>query len=178
MKHAMFVLAIVVAAFIVGCQDNNITNPMAANLSSGNQRSKDVTLPIREIPLHGVMHEPSGYNAFTEINGQIAYTTTLISRDPIPPNPQWAVLVTLTVNADLMPWNSNGPVWGVSGSSRDEFALAEDADGAMVLEKSYTLIGRDDGVSLHLRFCISQETVVLSRMWLALPQADQKENGN
>ncbi len=175
MKHAAFVLAIVVAAFLVGCQDNSITNPITEKVSDSMQLSK--TLPVDTIPLNAILREPRGFNAFTEVNGQVAYTITIIPRDPIPPNPQYTVLVTLGLDAELKPFGYEDPVWRISDFSRNELAAVED-DGAMSLEKSYRIEGRNDGVSLHLQFYVTERTVTLARMWLELPKAGHAEDGN
>ncbi len=162
MKHATSILAIVVAAFVVGCQDNNITDPTIDTSSGGKQLSK--ILPVGTIRLNTILHEPRGFNTFTEITGQVEYTTTIVPRDPIPPNPQFAVLVTLALDANLKPFGSEEPVWRVSNSSRDE--LAEN-DGVLFLEKSYKIEGRNDGVSLRMQFQVTEAGVTLARMWLA-----------
>lgn len=178
MKSTMLVLATTVAAFVIGCQDNSITNPVAANPSPGSQFSKNVMLPLREIPLYGVLREPGGFNAFTEIAGKVVYTSTQIPRDPVPPYPQWAMQVALKVNADLMPLNSNGPVWSISSSSVNELALDSEADRSMLLEESFRIDGRSDGVSLHLQLRIDQETIVLTRMWLVASGVAHSENAD
>lgn len=176
MKHAAIILAIVVAAFVVGCQDNNITNPIAGPISAGMQIS--TAHSAGTIPLNTVVREPYGFNAFTEISGQVTYTTEIVPRDPIPPHPQWALVVTLTTDAVAKPFGLEEPVWRIVGSSRDELALTEDGDGTMVCEKSYALVGRNDRVSLHLQFHCTRQTVVLSRMWLAFSADGRHEDDN
>ncbi len=176
MKHVTFVLAMIVSAFVVGCQDNNTTNPIAGPMSGGKQISK--TYSGGTIPLIMVLREPYGFNAFTEVSGQVTYSTSLISRDPVPPFSQWAVEVTLATDAVAKPFGLEEPMWRITGSSHDELLLDEDADGAMVLEKSYVLAGRNDGVFLHLQFQIAQQTVALSRMWLALPADVRQGDSN
>lgn len=175
MKHAACILALVVAAFVVGCQDNSITNPITGKSSAERHFSKANSAGT--IPLNGVLREPGGFNSFTQITGQVVYTTTLIPRDPIPPNPQWAVLVTLAVDAELRPFGLEDPVWHVSNFSRDELAVSED-DGTMFLEKNYRIEGRNDGVSLHLQFYVTETNVSLVRMWLAQSKVAHSSDGN
>ena len=161
MKHATFILAIVVAAFIVGCQDNNIINPTPETPSSSKAASKNPT--ARTIRLDAILRE-GGFNTFTEISGQVEYTTTTLPRDPVPPNPQFGVLVTLALDAKLKPFGSENPVWRVSNSSRDELSYN---DGVILLEKTYKIDGRNDGVSLHVQFQVAEENVKVVGMWLA-----------
>lgn len=171
MKHAAFVLAIVVAAFVVGCQDNSITNPTLETPSSS--KAAPINPIARTIRLNAIVYE--GFNTFTEITGQVEYTTTSLPRDPVPPSPQFGVVVTLALKAELKPFGSEQPVWRVFNSSRDELS---NSDGVMFLEKSYRIEGRDDEVSLHVQFQVTDENVKVLRMWLVPTKLPRSQDGN
>ncbi len=172
MKNITFVLAIAVAAFVVGCQDNSITDPVIEAAAGGNQSAKVSTTST--IRLNHILREV-GFNTFTEITGQVEYTTTIVPRDPIPPSPQFAVVVTLALDAMLRPFGSEQPVWHVSAFSHDELV---ESDGVMLLEKSYRIEGRNDGVSLHMQFQITGETVTLAGVWIAQPKVARAKDTN
>ena len=162
MKCSMFVLALSIAALMVGCQDNSITDPATTATRTDGRLSRNVPgniiLPVNVIPLHGVMTGGSGLNSLIEINGHVNYTTTIIPRDPVPPNPQYAVSVTLSLDASLCPFGLESPLWGVNGVSSDEVAL-EETDGPVILEKTYAIPGWSAGSSLHIRFRVAPNSV-------------------
>ena len=41
-----------------------------------------------------------------------------------------------------------------------------------LLEKTFTIQGRDDGMVLKVRFSVSNDRIELNAMWLALPNAN------
>lgn len=167
MRRTASILAAMVVTVLVGCQENSITDPIAVTASDGPQLSK--TQPASTLDLNAVLREPGNVvNSFIEVTGQVVYTTTLVPLDPIPPNPQYAIRLNMTTDARLMPANSNGPVWSISGSSEDWAAIPE--SGTTFLTKRYQIEGRSDGMNLNLRFRITLASVELSSMWLELPR--------
>ncbi|HCV44007.1 MAG TPA: hypothetical protein DGH68_11025 [Bacteroidetes bacterium] len=167
MKRTASILAILVAAFTIGCQDNTITDPIAATVLEDPLLSK--AQPAKPIALNAVLREPGNVvNSFVEVAGQIGYIATIVPLDPIPPNSQYAVRLNLTADALLRPHNSNGPVWSISGSSEEWGAIPE--SGTVFLTKRYRIEGRNDGMSLNLKFRITLTSVELNSMWLELPR--------
>jgi hypothetical protein len=167
MKSTIFALSLLVAALIVGCQDSTITDPITATASEGTQLSK--TQPVHTLSLNAVLREPGNIlNSFVEINGAVAYQATVVALDPIPPNPQYAVRLNVTADAVLRPYNSNGPVWSISGSSEDWASIPE--SGIAFLTRRYQIEGRSDGMLLNLKFRITLSSVELNSMWLELPR--------
>jgi len=173
MKHAASILAILSATFILGCQENNITDPVMAAPSEGLQLSK--TQPANSLSLDTMLREPGNIvNSYIVVTGQVGYTATVVALDPIPPNPQYAVRLTLTTDALLRPYDSNNPVWSISGASEDWAMIPE--SGTTSLTKRYRLEGRNDGMCLNLRFRITLASVELSSMWLEPPHTARAED--
>ena len=176
MKRSMFVLALLIAALVAGCQENSITDPATpASTTDGRLLRNvpgDIILPINVIALHGVMRGGSGFNSVVEIDGHVNYTTTIIPRDPAPPNPQYTVLVTLSLDASVRPFGLELPVWRVNDVSSDEIAL-EDLDGAVMLEKSYAIPGWSDGSALHIQFQVVSNRVTVTEMRIVVPEVGQ-----
>jgi hypothetical protein len=165
MKSAILVLAIAVAAFFSGCQGNNdILGPSSTEAS---QRAALAKQDRHErIPLVGLLHVPGQYNEFVELDGFAEYDAIVLLRDPIPPNPQFTVLIDLLVNANLRPWGSNGPVWDFSGTSLNEVAPI-DSETAFLTTR-YWVAGLDMWFVLTLR--LTQTCVEIEQMRLELPK--------
>lgn len=167
MKQTASILAILVTSLIMGCQDGSITDPIAMTASEDPRLSK--TQPVKTLVLNAVLREPGNvFNSLVELAGQVGYTATVVLLDPIPPNSQYAVRLNLTADAVLRPYNSNGPVWSISGSSEEWATIPE--SGSTFLTKRYQIEGRDDGMRLNLRFRITLTSVEINGMWLELPR--------
>ena len=171
MKRTASILTILIAAFIVGCQGNNITDPITATASEAQRLSK--AHPANTLPLNAVLREPGNVvNSFVENIGTVAFTATVVPLDPIPPNPQYAVRLNLTAGAEVRPYQVSVPpllpVWYVSGTSDDWVPIPE--SGATSLTKRYQIEGRSDRMILNVRFRITLTSVEVSSMWLELPR--------
>jgi len=86
MKSTMFVLALLFAAVIAGCQDANtiVTAPAGPE-----HLMKPAPVSYRVVPFSGTFQEPGQtLNAFIRVEGEVRYTMTILQRDPIPPAPQ------------------------------------------------------------------------------------------
>ena len=103
--------------------------------------------------------------------------------DPIPPAPQYYVSLSLNVNANLRdPSSPTDPIWAISSKSEDMIYVSE--DGIFLLEKYYTIQGREDGMLLMCKILITTDGVGLNEMWLVVPEENikladlNKSNGN
>lgn len=173
MKRAASILAILVSSLIMGCQNSNIMEPVTAVAPEALQLSK--TQPVNSLALNAVLREPGNIlNSFVEITGVVAYQTTVVTLDPIPPNPQHAVRLNLATDATLRPYNSNDPIWSISGSSEDWMPIPE--SGTAFLTKRYRIEGRSDGMSLNVRFRTTLTSIELTSMWLELPRVLRAAN--
>jgi hypothetical protein len=172
MKGTASILAAIVATVLAGCQENSIIDPIAMTASESPQPSK--TQPVKTITLNAVLREPGNVvNSFVEVAGQVGYIATVVPLDPIPPNFQYAVRLNLTGDAVLRPYNSNGPVWSISGSSEEWGTIPE--SGTVFLTKRYRIEGRNDRMSLNLKFRITLTSIELNSMWLELPRVVRAE---
>lgn len=169
MKLAIFTVILIGALLTGGCQDNSITEPPGTMLSATVPVARN--LPMNSIVLNTVLHEPGiAFNSFVEVTGQIQYSTKVVHLDPVPPNPQSVLVVEMKVQADLKPFEAYGPVWGVFASSEDWVPLAEETDQTASLTKKFAIEGRSDGVTLNMHFQITDNSVVMDRMWLEVPR--------
>jgi hypothetical protein len=177
MKRTASILAAVVATVLVGCQENSITDPVSVGASEALQLSK--TQPVNSLALHAILHQPGNvHNSFVEITGVVAYQTSVVPLDPIPPNPQYAVRLHLTANAEVRPYEPTVPpmlpVWHVSETSEDWVPIPE--SGATFVTKGYQIAGRIDGMLLKVKLQVTLTGVELSSMWLELPRVGRAED--
>lgn len=177
MKHAASSLAILVAAFIIGCQDNNAILNGFSNEEDSGQRNVGKSVLWDRLPIHATLVEPRGdLDPLLQIDGVVDYRILVEQRDPVPPNPQEAAILELRINAHLRPLGSENPVWGVSGSSQDEVPLSGDMN--VLLTKRYTIKVRHDGLTLRITYRITGFGLEVERVWLELPQSDQVGTAN
>lgn len=173
MKSTVVVLAIAIAAFIMGCQDNgNILSPSPIEASQRAELTKRDL--CQRILLAGLLHMPGQFNEFAELDGFVEYATTIIPRDPIPPNPQFTVSIDMLVNGNLRPWGSNGPVWHFSGTQQNE---VEPIDGETAfLTTRYWVTDLNVWFVLMLR--LTETSIEIDQMRLELPKVIRAADTN
>jgi hypothetical protein len=176
MKHTMFVLAIVVTAFVVGCQDNHITGPAPEGQAVVDRLSKNV--PVRVIPINAILREPGQFHSFIQIVGQVSYTAEASQRDPVPPLPQSVLVLSLSLSAELSPFGTEKPLWSIAGSSHDELAISDSHDSPYRLQKTYKIESRNDGMLLEVSFEIGEKDVAVTEMSLQLPKVESQKDAN
>ena len=178
MKNLFVSLLAASVLFVIGCQENSITDPIA------NEPVNKVQSGIPEpyisgiIPLEGVLSDPHHVgNSFYRISGQIEYDYRIFYMDPIPPVPQRYASLYFEANADLQyfctvcQYSEQDNLAGyISDVSEDYVALG--GNYVTLLEKTFPIQGGDDKMVLKARFLVTYNRVELSAMWLALPNAN------
>lgn len=167
MKGLTSVLLLHIAAFIIGCNESgNITSP-----TGNGATSERVAKPIgaRQIPLDLILRLPGEFNSLIQVTGSVEYTITILPRDPIPPNPQFSLLIDLILDAEVRPYGLPGPpAWYVGTSTRDDVLPTGEDGRTGYLTKRYFISGLNRW--LHLSFTLTETDVELSRSWLELPK--------
>lgn len=168
MKRFLLALTFCLVLLLPGCQEYYITDP-----------NQDVSLQKTDVPsinsglilLEGLLEIPNQPNTFLKISGQVKYVHELFYVDPIPPAPQYYVSLILNTNADLTdPSIPKSPVWYISNNSEDIFYVSE--EGIYLLDKIYTIEGREDGLLFYCRFLVTTDGIGLNEMALVLPDGD------
>ena len=73
MKRSMFVLAIVVAVFIAGCQED-ATNPISTSTENSlTIAAKDAEQGVTTLPIGGVVRKPGSPNSLIKVDGQVTF---------------------------------------------------------------------------------------------------------
>ena len=116
-------------------------------------------------------------NSFYIVNGEIQYQYTVQLLDPIPPNPQYVVSLNLTFSAELTYLctvcgenNEETTAGFISSQSSDTVTLTE--NNSYILEKSYLIQGREDGMVIMFRFLVTTEDISLTEVFLVLPESN------
>ena len=87
----------------------------------------------------------------------------MVLLDPAPPAPQYYIDLNLSVRANLTDEGNN--TFRISSTSED--IVYDSGDRINILEKSFPVLGRNDGMVLVCRFNVTTDGVGLSSMWLA-----------
>jgi len=161
MKKLLISLVFYSVLFIIGCQENSITDPVSTESINKNQTTSE-TFTSGVIPLEGLLVVPGGFQSYYSIRGQINYTHELLLIEPIPP--QYYIDLNLSARALLTDEGHNA--FRISSLSEDNFYVSE--DGISMLQKSFPVLGRNDGMVLVCRFLVTTDGIGLSSMWLAL----------
>jgi hypothetical protein len=158
---------------LTGCQDNDITALFTS--FDKEQRETSDTIFRGIIRLDGVLGDPYPVgNSFYRIFGEIEFEMKNIINNPMLITSQRLANIHLITSAEFQ-YNctvcSPSPEDELSGFlsevSDDRVALA--GSSVSLLEKAYTIQGREDGMLLKIRLIVSNSGVELSAMWLALP---------
>ncbi len=161
MKKLLYSLVVFSVLFVIGCQENSITDPVSTESINKNQTTGE-TFTSGEIPLEGLLMIPGGFQSYYTIKGQINYTHELVLLDPMPPAPQYYVDLNLNVRANLTDESHNS--FRISSTSEDNIYVLE--NGRFLLEKSFPVIGRNDGLNLVCSFIVTTGGIGLYSMRL------------
>lgn len=171
MKNLLFTLVSFSVLVFIGCQENSITDPVQ---DTGLQKTDDPSVTSGTITLEGLLEIPNQPNSYLNINGQMGYVHKIELLDPIPPTPQYYISLSLSVNADLIdPFSPTDPVWEITSRSEDMIYVSE--EGIYLLEKSYSIKGREDGLLLLCRFLVTTDGIGLNEMFLVVPEGNSSK---
>jgi hypothetical protein len=172
MKQLLSSLVLFFVLFITGCQENSITDPILnESVQKGQTTGENVI--SGSIPLEGLLLVPGGFQSYFSIRGVINYTHELVLLDPIPPAPQYYINLDLSVSATLIDEQHN--IFRISSQSED--VIYDSGDLTYILEKSFPVFGRNDGLVLVCRFLVTTDGVGLSAKWLGF-NYDHRMNKN
>ena len=160
MKNLLLTLAVLFGLLLIGCQDNSITDPFH---DTELQKDDGPNVNRWTIVLEGILNNPYPVmNSFYKIVGEVEYLQTLQVIDPIPPNPQYMAFIELSISADLIELctERSPPVTDqLSGyivtELTDEILIG--GNDAYLLQKSFTVEGRQDGMVFVLNFGLPQK---------------------
>ena len=180
MKKILLTIVALSVLFVIGCQENTITDPLSTE-SSGIQGVTNVTadknLPQdhQDVPdiirFRNELNSPyMNVGVKFIVDGTIEVDHKVWQLDPIPPNPQYRVTVGLSMDAEM---NSNTGHernrWFIKGNTENTIYFIT-GDEVFTLTKYYTVQGRSDRMQLVCEFEVTLDGVSLKGMELRLPK--------
>lgn len=170
MKKVLFSLFISSVLFLVGCQENSMTNPVSP---LNKNDFTHVTTSQGIIPIDQKIANSVTGNADFILTGKINYTESIFQQ--IGPQvtstlePGFDVITNISIDAILKGVNvsnieENG--WRILSESSNQVFVR--ADGSSILVKSYTVLGRTD--KLVFTFTVSAKGIRLDRVILDSPK--------
>jgi hypothetical protein len=172
MKQLLFSLVIFSVLFVIGCQENSITDPLTNESVNKDQNPG----PNKHgfISLEGMLQDPYPImNSFYIISGQIEYDLSTVSVVPTSPVNQRYSSIYLTTDASFIYLCTVCPPSEQDNLAGFIYEVSEEnvpvgGNYVSLLEKTFTIQGRDDEMVLKARFLVTSGGVELSTMWLAL----------
>ncbi len=187
MKNLFILLAVFSIAFVIGCQENTITDPLSPEspvVQAVNQNTavKNLT-PDKDIPIvlrfENELTSPylSFYPECFTVAGEVAVQHKVDQLDPFPPNPQYRVTVGLSMDAELSCGEETARNrWFVKTDTKNTLFL--NGDVAAPLTIYYTFSGRSDRMQLGVTYSVSLDGVSITSMKLRIPDYDPQKIHN
>lgn len=180
MKKLLLTIVTFSVLFVIGCQENSITDPVAVDP----QNKVPVTDQLIQgtIILERMITDPYPVlNSYYIINGAVEYDFTIVS-NKIPPVQEYSVSLNLNIAAGLTyvctvcgeENDDDALVGNISSQSTDIITLID--DDSYILEKTYLIQGRDDGMVLHCKFIATTGGVTLEEIYLVLPENNTEDD--
>ncbi len=165
MKHFSIIVAVVVSALVIGCQDNNQFNPISSDShNTGVVVKKSNTSPdgVFELNTQVTLGNTESVDNTYDLIGQIQYTLVPGGDDSY----SFSVVTNATLESGIK--NGTGSVYG---ESIDPVIIA--AKEAVLYERVYSVSNLQDiQMDLHIQFTLTADEVQVTNMWLseALPK--------
>jgi len=182
MKNLFLTLVVFSILFVIGCQENTITDPLSTessvtqgiinvtadkNLPQDSQDVPDIIRFENELPSPYVAATPNSLPFL--VTGTIEVVHKVWQLDPIQPNPQYRVTVGLSMDAEM---NSTAGLkrnpWFIKCDTENTIYFTDDE--SVTLTKFYTFEGRSDRMQLVVDYEVTLEGVSLKSMKLRLPK--------
>ena len=174
MKNLILFFVAVSVLFVIGCQENTITDPITVEPTSKVQQ----TDPSHQgtIILDRMLTDPYPVmNSYFILNGEVEYDYRLEALNTVPAVKQYSVSLNLTLSVGLTYLctvcgenNAETTAGNISSQTNDTLTLTENE--RYILEKSYLIQGREDGMVLVFRFIVTTSDISLAEIFLVLPE--------
>ena len=177
MKNLFLFFVAVSVLFVIGCQENSITDPLSTE-SPGIQGvtnetvDKDIPRDYQDHPniikFQKKLEPPSTTlnNHTFEVGGAITFEHNVDYLNP--PGPLYRVTLNLSINAELKEtWLGGSACWAITGETKDVIYLS--GNHSVILVKYFKVEKRGDGMGLACRFGIDKDGVALIDLWLTSP---------
>ena len=184
MKNLFLFVVAAFVLFVLGCQENAITDPLSTD-SPGVQAvtnetaDKDIPQDFTDHPniikFQKELKSPftTFYNHTFVVGGTIKFEHNVDYLNP--PGPLYRVTVNLSINAELKEtWLGGSASWAITGETKDVIYLS--GNHSVILVKYFKVERRRDGMMLACRFGIDKDGVALIDLWLTSPDGYSVKN--
>ena len=167
-----FVVSIILSLFLLlSCKDNTMNNPVSPNMNTV-QKTTD-NFKTGEIQLDQILTVPGITETYYQLNGTISYREDIFPNNLSTSTKEPDINLDLTLDGKLYnPDGANHDSWAVKGNSQEELYVSP--DGIKLLNKTYTIEGRKDGLELVCTFLLTTDNIRLSNVNLSF--ADNQNN--
>jgi hypothetical protein len=156
MKKLLLTAVVFSVLFIIGCQENSITDPVGTLEKRSNTDTREI------IQMNFMIDDPLAGKV--ELVGEVYYTHELANSDHR--SSQFLVSVSLELNVQLFDMlGGTHPEWSSSGKSEDSMYISE--EGIYILQKAYSITNRND-VVLIVQYLVTTEGVGIPNCWLEI----------
>ena len=152
MKRSMFVLAIVLMAIIIGCQESNVNGPSATPMLETNPVSKAAPSNNSGVIVLQATVINANTNEQYSITGEVKYGLT-----QLPIMSEELFDVALDTQAKVKQLGSTERGWTVNDNSSERVDLTRRTSATV--DKWYFLQGGPHSLYLHVRFEVTATTV-------------------
>lgn len=171
MKKLLFSFVFFSILFVIGCQENSITDPIANE--SVNKDQNPGPYQHGFISLEGMLNDPYPVgNSFYVISGQIEFEHRVVSQNYV--SLHLLTNVELKYLCTVCSPSGTDPLAGFISDDSEDYLLI--TGSSIILEKSFTIQEREDGMILKCRFLVTTGGIELDAMWLALQDDDLVTN--
>jgi len=166
MKKALIAFVIFSALFLIGCDENSITDPVSSQ--SVNKLVKRDSNVIRgTIPLDRILVLTGLFTNYYHLSGSINYKEELFNSKPNLAELNYDVELGILVDATLTNNTSTGNdanTWVIYSESQSKFYVSP--EGVYILEKSYPVRGTTESLSLICKFSATTDGIALDSIKL------------
>jgi len=169
MKKLLLILVSCFVLFVLGCQDNLLTEPLSSEVAEKDRFQEDTYLHDF-IKLEAMLADPSRpFNCCLKIRGMIEFEHRLILIDPTKSTSSLYVSLKLAIDAEVFdPCLPSVPTWPVIEISTDIIDIQPGQVQPLI--KYFRVQGRDDVMYLVCNFIVTTADVRLDGMWLKCNQ--------
>lgn len=149
MKQVLFVLIVAVAAFVVGCQDSNMTGPASGSGQQLDKPSPSTGFLVLKNDVFTNGHGTAGDGFIFHVNGLVSYEYKIIGEG------NNAIMeFQIDVQADVVPEKPILPLGSVNNQSVYQIALAN-KQGVIFVQREFYLSELQS--KLHVVFGIAED---------------------
>jgi hypothetical protein len=167
MKKALLAFVIFSALYLIGCNENSITDPVSSQ-SVNKLVNQDARVIRGTIPLDRILVLPGLGTNYYHLFGSINYKEELFNSKPNLAELDYNVDLGILVDATLTNTTSSGNdsnSWIIYSESENKFYVSP--EGIYIFEKSYPVRGSTESLRLICKFSATTDGIELNSIKLA-----------